>query len=381
MINLSKAFFIKMIEGISERSEASLFLKEFRSLPKYQFAVIYISEEVLSVHLQTLAYNIAIMNQLGIYPLLVVDSDPHVFQEAITRHFGSARYLDQVFRVKSSVSGSLKCSFQLEVLQDLVEQGVTPILHYSDQSINLPYDYWIAEELVKVVRPKKYIILTHHDGIYDRGDHLLSFLNLSSRRERGSVSVEFEPLVDRVYGLLRSVEECSVIVTSAENILREILTVKGSGTFIKAHHICQTRHFRYVSQRAISAVLENAFHKKLKKGYFDQSFDRIFYQKEYEGVAIVKMIDGIPYLDKFAVKPMFQGTGLGKSLWEKVIRAYPRLIWRAAPTNSLNKFYLKECSGCLKYPRWNIFWRELSLDEVVSVRDLILQKEPSFAKH
>ena len=93
----------------------------------------------------------------------------------------------------------------------------------------------------------------------------------------------------------------------------------------------------------------------------------VLFEKNYEGVAIIKKIRGIPYLDKIAVAKTSEGTGLGRSLWQKVADLYPKMVWRSTPTNPLSSFYLRECDGCMKFPKWIVYWRNLEEFEIMPV--------------
>ncbi|MBI5389775.1 hypothetical protein HZB01_05355, partial [Candidatus Woesearchaeota archaeon] len=166
-----------------------------------------------------------------------------------------------------------------------------------------------------------------------------------------------------------------VVITSAENLLKEIFTIKGSGTFIKYHRIKNTSDPATINKKKMKALLEDAFGKKLLDTYFEGQFKEIIYEKDYEGVAIMKEVQGIPYLDKFAVAKAYQGTGLGKSLWNEVIRSYPSLLWRAAATNPFNEVYIRYCDGMIKGTEWIVFWKNLEMDKVIPCIDEIMNRE------
>ena len=75
--------------------------------------------------------------------------------------------------------------------------------------------------------------------------------------------------------------------------------------------------------------------------------------------------EGIPHLDKFAVSEDAQGEGLGRAAWQVMRDATPRLFWRARSENTVNDFYFDESDGCLKGPKWNVFWYGLETwDEI-----------------
>lgn len=357
-IHLSKNQFLKLIEKIAHTTEASLFLEEFQSIPKLQFGVVFIQPSALNTALSYIAKDLAVMNQLDIYPIVVVGNDPTVLIEQIGHYSGQAQMVPENMKMD-----------RFHISQ-LIDQHITPII-YGDDPVK------IAESIIHSIQPKKYIIITENDGIYDKNNNRLSFINISNHLE-SKIRPEFKSILQDIDRVLTVYSECAVVVTSAEKLLQEIFTIKGSGTFIKSHTILTANPTDPIDQLQLTDLLEDAFGKPLKKVYFEQPFDRMFIQKDYEGVAIIQTINGIPYLDKFAVRPMFQGTGLGKSLWEKVVVEYPSLVWRAAVNNPFNSFYLKECTGCLKYTDWHIFWRHLSLEEIIPIIPLVRSKSASF---
>jgi Acetylglutamate synthase len=72
-------------------------------------------------------------------------------------------------------------------------------------------------------------------------------------------------------------------------------------------------------------------------------------------VILTKEDAGI-YLDKFAVLDDAQGEGLGRAVWQVMREQVPRLFWRSRHGNPVNAFYFAECDGCIKQPRWKVFW-------------------------
>jgi acetylglutamate kinase len=165
------------------------------------------------------------------------------------------------------------------------------------------------------------------------------------------------------------------VITSATNLLKEIFTVKGSGTFIKSYIIKDSCSLSDIDVPKLRSLLEDAFDKKLVENYFQSDIMEILYESDYEGVAIIKSIDGIPYLDKFAVAKHRQETGLGSSIWHKLTKKYPKLVLRVTPKNPMNAFYAKQCSGCIKHHNWNVYWINLEKDEILKTVDKVVQLE------
>ncbi|KAJ2771448.1 Amino-acid acetyltransferase, mitochondrial, partial [Coemansia nantahalensis] len=89
---------------------------------------------------------------------------------------------------------------------------------------------------------------------------------------------------------------------------------------------------------------------------------------DYQGAVIVthELVPGahwrVPYLDKFAVLPAAQGTGMADILWAQLRRACPACMWRSRNDNGVNRWYFDRAEGHLRAPppahgtRWVFFW-------------------------
>ncbi len=116
-----------------------------------------------------------------------------------------------------------------------------------------------------------------------------------------------------------------------------------------------------------NCAFEKSFSKKLDEDYFEKTvIHKAYITYCYRAAAIVTLIDGIPYLDKFVVADEAKGEGLGKVLWEKLQADNASLHWRARTANAINGFYFNNADGCIKTEGWNVFWYGLKNFELVS---------------
>ena len=46
--------------------------------------------------------------------------------------------------------------------------------------------------------------------------------------------------------------------------------------------------------------------------------------------------------------------------WQVMRAETPQLFWRSRRGNPVNAFYFAESDGCLKQPRWKVFWYGLA---------------------
>ncbi|KAJ2780042.1 Amino-acid acetyltransferase, mitochondrial [Coemansia interrupta] len=127
----------------------------------------------------------------------------------------------------------------------------------------------------------------------------------------------------------------------------------------------------------LRALLESSFKRTLAGGpYFDRlrrlssaGGIEIIVAGDYQGAVIVTYEPlgagaSLPYLDKFAVLPSVQGTGMADILWAQLRRACPRCMWRSRNDNGVNRWYFDRSSGHSRAPprgpgegtRWVFFW-------------------------
>ncbi len=100
----------------------------------------------------------------------------------------------------------------------------------------------------------------------------------------------------------------SYVVTSINDMIAELFTNSGRGTFFKlSDTILVSNNLKDLDTKRIKTLLERSFNKKLKKDFFDVMTRRkavVFRDENYSALAIVtKELDGLPYLDKFCVAP------------------------------------------------------------------------------
>lgn len=106
----------------------------------------------------------------------------------------------------------------------------------------------------------------------------------------------------------------------------------------------------------VKALLERSFGKILIAGYFELPAHKVLICGDYSGVAIIKKLAGIDYLDKLAVEPSAQGAGVGGRLWESIRGECGSLIWRASAENPANGWYLRSSDGAARAGKWIVYW-------------------------
>ncbi|CAK9303651.1 unnamed protein product [Gordionus sp. m RMFG-2023] len=160
--------------------------------------------------------------------------------------------------------------------------------------------------------------------------------------------------------------QSSVVITSADQVLKELFTHRGSGTLFK--HIdtfIQTNNLRDIDKNRLVNLINTTFEKTLKYDFFEKlqdKIDRMFVSENYNAAAIITHEEGliIPYLNKFVISSDIQGLGLSETLWNLLKFQYKTLIWRSSHTNKINPWYFKNCEGSWSNGQWIVFWYGIS---------------------
>jgi acetylglutamate kinase len=386
---------------------------------KEKFAVIKISGATLENKEEEIGENLAFLAKMGIFPVVVhgagtkldkkLPNSVKVNGVRVTTK-ASLPVIEAAFdeialslASKISVNGAkavqVKGIFSCEKLAGMGEVGkiigfdsteiinpirggnipiISPIgFGPNGEKLNINADS-VAKEVTKVLQPKKYIMLTETGGILDTTGSIMPFINLSSKDALNGLSGGMLLKAKEAKDFLESTKGIEVVITSSENLLPELFTVKGKGTMLKYNEIYAGHEYDEIGKDNIKFLLEDAFGKKLKHNFFDEKPLEIIYEKKLEGLAILKKVGEFNYLDKFAVKKESQGKAIGKSIWLAICQNHPSFIWRANPANPINSFYQKNCDGFAKAGNWIVYWNGIETTQINSAISAAVNKESSF---
>lgn len=388
--------------------EMALYLQLFQKTPAGKFAVIKINGRVLQEKMQMVAEDLAFLSKLGLAPIVIHGGnqdaevkdkrgDVQKAQNALTSKLVgminenggraiNANGMDLIEVEKTqagSVSGQDFVGEVKRIRKDKIfkicKAGYVPVLASFGYENNVAYSIdtdTLAGWLVKKIQPKKFILVTDSGGVLDKNGGVISTIDINADLPdliKQNVITEGMLLkVHEIEALLKSSPTMVVEVCSAENILQELFTIKGSGTFIRyGGHFVVRKSFRGLNTGRIKKLLNESFGKILVPEYFDEPVDCVIVDRDYSCLMIIKNVGGVPYLDKFAVAKSAQGNGLGKTMWNFMRKRYDTLIWRAAPSNPISNWYLKNCDGMQKSGDWVIFWYNLDRSRALKLVPVI----------
>ena len=268
----------------------------------------------------------------------------------------------------------------VEAVRDDLRRERIPLLNFrkvEGESV----DQRLAQlgELVRSLGTRKVALLRRRGGFRPlagkRADTRLSveggrisIINLTTDRERiapGMLSKRDTELLTASDRLLQLAEPNAALIsiTSPLNLLKELFTVKGAGTLIKRGSAVE-RHLSYatVDLPRLRQLLETSFGKELAPGFFDLPPLAVYLDSSYRGAAIVHDAYPAPYLSKFAVQPEAQGEGIGRDIWEVLIRHHAELYWRSRANNPIASWYLSVCDGMVRRAAWQVYFRGIPVE-------------------
>ena len=304
------------------------------------------------------------------------------------------------------------------LIRDQIAKGVVPVITCmaeatSGQLLNVNADV-AAHQLAKSLKPIKIIYLSQAGGLKDNTGKLMSAIDLNQQYDQLMQQEWFTHgnrlKLKEIKTLLDALPlSSSVSITSAEQLPRELFTHKGSGTLVKrTERILSHSTLEQVDQVKLARLLESSFVGRLAPDYFQKlsaSLAGLYVSEGYSATAIVTSLkdslkelpeleasaaaageglEGISYLDKFAVDPAAQGTGTAQKLWDILTAKHPALIWRSRKENPINTWYFEHSEGSYTAPGqpWTVFYYGLKdLPQAQRAIELVQAKASNLQRH
>lgn len=402
---------VRLLSSMGSAKEISQYLKRFSQMDAARFAVVKVGGAVLRDDFDALASSLAFLQDVGLTPIVVHGAGPQLDAElaaagiekrtvdglrvtspetlAIVRRVFHAQNLKLVEalqaqdgRATSIVSGVFEADFldrenlglvgnvqrvHLAPIEASLQAGSIPVIASlgetaGGQILNINADY-AANALVQQLRPYKIVFLTGTGGLLDGDGRIIDSINLTTEYDHlmsqpwldGGMRLKLQQVKQLLDGLSPA---SSVSITRPAELAKELFTHKGSGTLVRrGERVLQADAWSELDLPRLRGLVESAFGRKLAPDYFERTaLHRAYVSENYRAAVILTSEDAGIYLDKFAVLDDAQGEGLGRAVWQVMREQVPQLFWRSRRGNAVNAFYVAECDGCIKQPRWEVFW-------------------------
>ncbi|MGD2129042.1 MAG: acetylglutamate kinase [Lysobacterales bacterium] len=403
----------QVLSQLGGSREARYYLTQYSESDGMQFAVIKVGGALVESRLESLASALAFLANLGLMPIILHGAGPQLdkaLSEASVptlKHDGLRVTTPEVMEVARPViyranrqivaalenqgvraqgvqHGVFVCDFldheklglvgdilsvDLEAVRDAMQHGMLPVVaclgeSRTGQVLNINADI-AAREMIWAVKPHKIIFLTETGGLLDEHGRVISAISLRADYpwliEQPWVHSGMKLKLEQIAQILETLpDSASVSITSVKNLARELFTHRGAGTLIrKGERIVEFDQFDPEMQERTRILLETSFQRLLKPGYFDSlQLECVLASESFGAMAIVlRGVDGVSYLDKFAVTPEAQGAGLGAAVWQALIQRCPQLYWRSRTDNPVTQWYFEQAGSSYSEKNWIAFTR------------------------
>jgi len=374
---------LTFLESVGRRSEAELYLKLFRQLPKESFALIAPGAQVLRDGTGALVEQIRFLADLDLFTPIVVglyDYGSGVpAAERVARRVSAAGLVPYVHLMDEPELG--------QKLREELRAERVPIVHFPVvEGETIDARTVQLGQLARDLDTRKIVLLRRRGGLAPRGDrplelgpgHLMpsvggwiSVVNLRTDRAGLQASKRLPKrdgeLLDCAARLIEIVEPSPLLVSVASplNLMKELFTVKGAGTLVKrGTPIVRHESFATVDVPRLRALVEASFGRTLVPDFFEQPILAAYVDEQYRGAAIFHPGDAGAYLSKFSVEPQAQGEGMGFDLWSAFNRDFQHFFWRTRHDNPALGWYLGVADGMARRPLWHVLWRGLEPERI-----------------
>ncbi len=436
-MNELRPILVELLSQLGSSREAREYLRRFSSVDSVQFAVVKVGGGVLAEDLEPLVAALSFLRQVGLFPIVLHGAGPQL-NVALGEAGIESKIVDGMrvttaevmeaarpviyqqnlrlvegleargTRARSLLHGVFEADYldapryglvgdvtevKTEALRAAVQARALPVVaclgeSRSGQVLNINADV-AARALVLAVKPYKVIFLTPSGGLLDEKGEVISAINLETDYEQ-LMSADWVhsgmrlKIVQIKYLLDQLPESTSVSITSASHLTRELFTHRGSGTLIRrGESFARLTKLDEEQRSALIGLLEECFRRRLKDNYFDRlEIASLLWSSSRRAAALmVDGVDGIAYMDKFAVTPTGQGEGLGAALWKQIRAAWPRLYWRSRISNPINDWYQRHADASLRQGPWRVFSYGVSDGAMLArLRDEAAARPDSFAE-
>ncbi|XP_005751040.1 N-acetylglutamate synthase, mitochondrial [Pundamilia nyererei] len=386
--------------------EARYWLTQFQkatSAHSPAFAVLEVDRSVFDSRemVQSLAFGLSFLQRMDMKPVVVMGWSDHLetglakamfgsecmkglvnrcqqLTEALQQHtasvlpFFSAESLLLLHEAPQGSSAPPSIAMDTNLLQWSLNCGAIPLVcpvGRDAQGCSVMLDPTeVTAAISRTLHPHKVMFLNNFGGLRSQEQKVLGTVSLPADLPRLSTATWLSaPERQRVTAIARLLNqlpaESSAVITSADTLLTELFSHRGSGTLFKnGDPIHRYNSLDGIDVDCLLALINKSFEKTLKKCYIDSLKGRlhsIYLSEGYSAAAIITMEPvngGTPYLDKFVVSSSKQGQGTSHILWECIRQDLGKLFWRSRATNKINPWYFKHCDGSFVNGMWTVFW-------------------------
>ncbi|MGD8862712.1 MAG: hypothetical protein PVI30_22060 [Myxococcales bacterium] len=353
---------LRFLESVGPGAEAEFYLRTFRGWAPERFATLAVLASALAHSAEGVALDLRFLRELGLTPVVVLGLyDPSLAES-------HRRLLAEHLKDAGLSTEALEMDAPPEAVAQAAAKGTIPLLLASGAGREARVQGLGA--LLSRLGTHKLILLRPRGGLR-LSDRPVSVVNLSTDYTRlvdaGALDAGELSLLDDIRRLVFDLVPHRLLVsmTSPLDLMRELFTVRGAGTLLRAG-VTIERHdgFEGVDRARLAGLLESSFGKPVRPGFFRRAPRHVYVDDAYRGAAVIEDAELGAYLSKFAVTREAQGEGVGQDLWGALTADHPALIWRARSDNPIRSWYERQCQARYEAGRWTVYLRGIAVERI-----------------
>lgn len=344
------------------KRDADFYLSHFLSYPPETFAMIALGEDVLRSEMDTVLFGIRYLLRLGLFPVVLLQST-----NAFLEKMEIENYFKRAKLTLNFMSQDLDDEDEQDFVRKRISKGMLPLIHV-DPDKNIFKETW---KHAHVLKTRKIFFLRKEGGLHRVMDgEMIPMINLNAQeallRIEPELSEEDRKIFKSSESLIRKAQHfVTASFVSPNNLLRELLTVKGAGTLIHAGtQIVEHKSWSSVDRLRLAHLIQTQTQTQLDDTFFSQDVLRCYVEEEYRGAAVLRHHQGLAHLRYFCVGVEARGLGIGSDLWNKIIQNHPKIFWKNRTDDFITRWYEKQCDGLHRQGGWTVFWKGLGPKEV-----------------
>lgn len=367
---------LRFLDSLGHRQDAEGYLKIFTAQKPESFAIVVLDEDVVRDDLNPVIFDLRYLVRMGLFPVVMVNASSRTISAVdVEGYFEKAR-LPVKFLWSDTKPQELP-----EIVENRVQKNTLAMIHVdTDRNI-----FSEVGKVARILKTRKVLFLRKAGGLVNqKSSEQLRLVNLRFDREtllgKGILSPEDDDFLQQTDKLI---EQCThslhVIVISPLNFLRELFTVKGTGTLIQPGS--EIKHFKSweeVNREGLKVLLQTSFERKVKESFFKNQVDDFYVEEFYRGAALVRDFKDTSFLAHFAVGTEARGFGVGNDLWNAVNTDHKKIFWRSRPDRFINRWYTKHCDGLHRTADWVVFWKGIDPTQISVIIEYALAQPDDF---
>ncbi|MFN3604784.1 MAG: hypothetical protein ACK4UJ_08750 [Leptonema sp. (in: bacteria)] len=365
-----------ILESIGRPEEVEYYLKRFKTTA-YYFAVIVPDYQTLEENFEHFFISLDILARLELFAIILI-TGPNA--ENYQKKFSEKEIFETI--IVSDLEESTK------TIEGFLNKNNKKILTIFSNSFLIDFINKFNKFL-----PTRIHFVRNKGFIRDKNHHHFYMLNALGFKDKFSKKIELsnpealDIVLEEDVGiyilssyLYQFYESFHISITSPFMLLKELFTIKGSGTLIRK----PSKILHYTKEEVsdelffkIRTIIEECFQKKVKDQALE-NFTEVFLDSEQKSLILLEKKEFGYYLSKFAVSIETRGKGIAQDLWDELQKYNYPLFWKTNQKNSIKKWYEKISDGFFKLNPYFVYWKNISYRDIPKIIDYIQERGSDF---